>query len=1001
MDLTDLEDLNWDKPQMKRPRESYKDKEIVQEEIIRVEIPSREEHFNFEYMEELFGSEIPLITKDDDCDEPDSRWPEMYLNEKTPEVNESDNYELQSLRKKVKELEKDLEEETNLKEKYEKDVQDLLQDIVDLKMKQAADDDDETPADMRSRIKDEIELKQDNKRLQDDLKKEKKRRLSIEESKKDLLDEVDSLMREKEMLLRQQNDAKDNEKLLEDMINLRKKLGELDTENKHLNKEVKELKEALSEVVVTHEDEKKKLLVDCEKEKSQMMEELMASKLELETQLQELLGMNDDLKGTIKNLQEELKESSEKLSMEGETPTGSEFRGAEINNNEETTIFLVQKLKLLEKEANETERNLLYERGKNEKLKEQLDRTENALKQTFTKYQDEIKFIETEKAKQEDELRKEIEILANKLQLEKESTEQQRKDLENIVQRERERLKGDIEREQEREKKKLTHQFEHNEEELSRRESLGSAELKDQEEQWQKEREELQAIFRVEKEKLQKAFDDELNRKITENDEQHKQRNVEMTMEMSEKFAKEKMEIKAIIEKKIYEQLLDKNITAETDFQEVLSKILQEHAKEIEGVENDIRKAEERFKEDKNKLIEQNDSEKGALRKLHEEEKKALESTIQNLLKEVVKLKQQRKEIRMIHKKEKETMEEMYERDRIKLKDDWEQYKRDLSDKLQKDFDNKLASEMTKFDTRLEETKQELSKSEQKRKELEDRLKENAIDSERARTFEEAKVDRIDKDDGLHVSELKAVKKSLEEEYDNKLKEEKRKFEETLQGLRREIGNLQEKRRLIQDKIYNQDPTLLDRNLIEKSIANYKAEILSKMEEEVTQKIVREKKPLEETIKEQQIEIDDLKRQRWELRNQIRRERSKLEEEFDLERERIENQFLREKEELKNKLDTRLQREMTKRAMEDKVNRAPSPISNVSTEFCLKKYVRLSNESCSSVLRLLTSVMTRSRRTLIISDSTNSCCKKSLKIQNFNMTKKHGAVSTLQHTRLI
>ena len=1001
MDLTDLEDLNWDKPQMKRPRESYKDKEIVQEEIIRVEIPSREEHFNFEYMEELFGSEIPLITKDDDCDEPDSRWPEMYLNEKTPEANESDNYELHSLKKKVKELEKDLEEETNLKEKYEKDVQDLLQDIVDLKMKQAADDDHETPADMRSRIKDEIELKQDNKRLQDDLKKEKKRRLSIEESKKDLLDEVDSLMREKEMLLRQQNDAKDNEKLLEDMINLRKKLGELDTENKHLNKEVKELKEALSEVVVTHEDEKKKLLVDCEKEKSQMMEELMASKLELETQLQELLGMNDDLKGTIKNLQEELKESSEKLSMEGETPTGSEFRGAEINNNEETTIFLVQKLKLLEKEANETERNLLYERGKNEKLKEQLDGTENALKQTFTKYQDEIKFIETEKAKQEDELRKEIEILANKLQLEKESTEQQRKDLENIVQRERERLKGDIEREQEREKKKLTHEFEHNEEELSRRESLGSAELKDQEEQWQKEREELQAIFRVEKEKLQKAFDDELNRKITENDEQHKQRNVEMTMEMSEKFAKEKMEIKAIIEKKIYEQLLDKNITAETDFQEVLSKILQEHAKEIEGVENDIRKAEERFKEDKNKLIEQNDSEKSALRKLHEEEKKALESTIQNLLKEVVKLKQQRKEIRMIHKKEKETMEEIYERDRIKLKDDWEQYKRDLSDKLQKDFDNKLASEMTQFDTRLEETKQELSKSEQKRKELEDRLKENAMDSQRARTFEEAKVDRIDKDDGLHVSELKAVKKSLEEEYDNKLKEEKRKFEETLQGLRREIGNLQEKRRLIQDKIYNQDPTLLDRNLIEKSIANYKAEILSKMEEEVTQKIVREKKPLEETIKEQQIEIDDLKRQRWELRNQIRRERSKLEEEFDLERERIENQFLREKEELKNKLDTRLQREMTKRAMEDKVNRAPSPISNVSTEFCLKKYVRLLNESCSSVLRLLTSVMTRSRRTLIISDSTNSCCQKSLKIQNFNMTKKHGAVSTLQHTMLI
>ena len=945
LDLTALEELILNKPQVvTHPKasftesESCKDQEIVQEEIKRVEIPMREEHFNSEYMEELFGRDFPVVKQEDQCEEPDSKWAEMHLNEKPSEASESDKYELESLKNKVNELEIGLEEEKHLKEKYEKDVQDLLQDIVDLKMKQAADDEDETPENMRSRIKEEIELKQDNKRLQDDLRKEKKRRLSIEESKKDLLDEVDNLMREKEMLLKQQNDAKDNEKLLEDMINLRKKLGELDTENKHLNKEVKELKEALSEVVVNHDDEKNKLLVDCEKEKSKMTEELMASKLELETQLQELLGMNDDLKGTIRNLQEELKESSEKLSMEGETPTENESRSSEINNNEETTIFLVQKLKLLEKEANENERNLLYERQKNEKLKEQLDGTENSLKQTLTKYQDEIKSIETEKAKQEDELRKEIEILASKLQLEKESAEQQRKDLENIVQRERERLKEDLETKHEREKKRFKSEYEDKEEELSRQGRKRSAELKDQEEQWTKERDELQAIFRAEKERLQKAFDVELNKKIIENDEQHKKRNEEMTMEMNENFAKEKIEIKAAIEKKIYEQLLDKNITAETDFQEVLSKILQQHAREIEGVENDIRKAEERFKEDKNKLIEQNSSEKGSLKKLHEDEKNALESTIQNLLKEVVKLKQQRKEIRMIHKKEKETMEEIYERDRIKFKDDWEQYKRDVLGKLQEDFDSKLASETTKHETKLEEMKQELGKSEQRRKELEERLKGNAIDSERARAYEEAKDDNIDKDDEVYARELKAVKKRLEEEYDNKLKEEKRKFEETLQGLRREIGNLQEKRRLIQDKIYNQDPTLVDRNLIEKSIANYKTEILSKMDEEVTQKIAREKKPLEETIKEQQIEIDDLKKQRWELRNQIRRERSKLEEEFDLERERMENQFLREKEELKNKLETRLQREMTKRAMEDKVNRALSPISNVSTELCFKKY---------------------------------------------------------------
>lgn len=39
-----------------------------------------------------------------------------------------------------------------------------------------------------------------------------------------------------------------------------------------------------------------------------------------------------------------------------------------------------------------------------------------------------------------------------------------------------------------------------------------------------------------------------------------------MIEEMNQKFVKEKMEIKVIIEKKIYEQLFDKNIIVEIDF---------------------------------------------------------------------------------------------------------------------------------------------------------------------------------------------------------------------------------------------------------------------------------------------------------------------------------------------------------------------------------------------------------------------------------------------------
>ena len=863
LDFMSLEDLIPDNPQVmahsKEPVLLRPSREIIDEEILQVELPIQDESLNFEFAENLFASNIAIGQKGDRSKVSESSKTEHRVDTK-------DDEKVTNLEKTVIELQKELEEEKLLKERYEKDVQDLLKDIVDLKMKQA-EDDEENPEETRRKIQEEMDLKQENKRLQEDLKKERKRRVSVEESKRDLLDEVDNLMREKQTFLKQQNEPKDSEKLLEDMIILRKKIGELDTKNKNLTKEVKDLKDSIKELGVCHEEEKNQLLANCEKEKSEMTEELVASKRELESQLQELFGMNEDLKGTVKHLLEELKESNERLVTEEENQVAKESEETDRINTEEGVVNLLQK-------AQENER------GKNENLKEQFD-------------------------------------------------EQQGKDFDNVVQKEAERLKEDMELELEREKKKLRLAVEEKEDELKKQAKKLSAELLQQEEQWNKEKQEMQAIFRIEKEKLQKAFDEELRSKIAEKEDEQRQRNEEKDRE----FAQEKKEIKSNVERKIYEQLIDKNIAAETDFQEVLSKILQEHSKEIEGVENDIRKAEERFKEDKTRIIEQMDKEKEALKKAHEEEKRALESTVQDLLKEVIKLKNQRKEIRLIHKKEKESMEEIYERDRLKLREDWEQYKRDLFTKLQEEFDNKLANEITKLETRLEDVKRELERSEQRRKELEERLRGIPSESEPHEFEQEANISKadVDKYRAEYLKELKSVKKTLEEEYDKKLNEEKRKFEETLQGLRREIGSLQEKRRVIQDKLYSQDPTVVDRHLMEKSLANYKMEMLSKMEEEFALKVAREKKPLEETINELQREVDDLKRQRWELRNQLRRERAKLEEEFELEKENLEKQFLKEKEELKSKLESRIQREMSKRAAEDKLNRALSPISNVST----------------------------------------------------------------------
>ena len=887
------------------------DRHPLEEEVAKVELPEYMDTLNPDFMKSLLGNDFQLdeagnVRKISDSKKTESKG----------EFGEEEK--LETFEKRIKELEQALRDEKRLKEKYEKDIQDLLQDIVDLKMKQA-ENDKESPTETRTKIQEEVDLKLNNKRLQEDLAKERKRRLSIEESKRDLLDEVDTLMRERETFLQQQNETKVDGKLTEEMISLRKRIGELVTKNKNLSKEVQELRESIKEMEVCHEEEKSRLLMNFEKEKSAMMDDLVTSKSELENQLQELLTMNDDLKRTIKSLLEELKESNEKLVTEGEKHDKKECEEIKQHRAEQVGAALLE-------EVQERDTNAAHEEMKNENSKEQLDETENALQQKLKRDQGEITSLETERAQRDDELRQEIEILKNKLELAKASAEQQRKDFENVLAKEKERIKADLELELAREKRKLKLEFEDREDTLGREIKKHSTDLKEQEGKWNKEREEMQELFRIEKEKLQKSFNEELQSKMTEKEEQNRRSNEQMNRE----FEKEKMEIKATIEKKIYEQLIDKNIAAETDFRDVLSKILQEHSKEIEGVEDDIRKAEERFQKDRNRLIEQTDKEKEALKKTHEEEKKALESAVQNLVKEVVKLKHQRKEMRMIHKKEKESLEEIYERDRLKLKEDWERYKGDLLRKLQGEFDCKLVNETTKLETRLEDMNREMQKSAQRAQELEAILRGIPRENEQRVSDGDNTHGKLVRESEEQLKEIKSAKKQIEEEYEKKLKEEKRRFEDTLQALRREIGSLQQKRRLIQDKLYNQDPSVVDRHVMEKSLANYKMEMFSKMDEEVSQKIAREKKPLEETIRELQDENEQLKRQRWELRNQLRRERSKLEEQFEQEREKMERQFLKEKEELKNKLEVRIQREMTKRTLEEKVTRALSPTSNVS-----------------------------------------------------------------------
>ena len=919
--VTDL-DLSQTSVNNEDPELVQRNQEKIKEEIIKEEVPTCEEHCDTEYLETLAGEELSWVEEEVQCEMSETTLTENSVPLYDTKTNLCERHELYGLRDKVKTLEKELEEETRLKEKHEKDVQDLLNDIVEIKVRQAQDEDDSHQP--RRVIKEDIEIKYD---------RETNRRLSLEENKRDLLDKVDSLMKERQVLQNEHGNIKDSENPFQDIIGERKTVATLSTRIEQLKKEVSQLKKALKDMTEEHAKQREQLLADCEEEKAAMMKQceeekaammkqLIAGRSELESQLQELLTMNDDLKRNIKNLHAELNgpientEENERVVDKGK-------------DDPKLTDLITKTQEHLERLLREKEESLANEKRKNERLKNQLDETEDALKKIRNDYQGTINATQTEERQIEKELRQHNDTLTKRLQKEIEGGEQIKKDFEDILRKEKDHLREDEEMEYGRGKREMKSHVEDTMEDLNPKETRL---LSDK--QWSNQQDELAATYIKEKRDLQEAFDDELQKKLNENNKQlntlieKMRRDFEWEKnQMERKFDRERREIKFVTEKSIYEGLLSKHFAVESDFHEALKQILQEHNTDIKGVENEIREAEKRFEEDRIKMMEQTNNDKEELNKNHQKERQALESTVQNLLKEVVKLKHQRKEMRINHKKEKENIEEIYERDRLQLKEEWERYKRDLLNKLQEDFENKLAGEKAKFEASLQEMKQELLTSEKRRNELEGRLQRVTRENEDSKVSEKYRSDKTGKQT---EAQLKSHAKNVEEEYEKKLMEEKRKFEETLQGLRREIESLQEKRRLIQDKVYNHDPSVADRQVIEKSIANYKKDLLFKMEEEVTQRIARERKPLDDTIIELEREIEDLKRQRWELGNQLRRERCRIEEEFDREKERMENQFLKEKEEMKNRLENIIQREMIKRSIEGKVSPTRNIIANVS-----------------------------------------------------------------------
>lgn len=92
-------------------------------------------------------------------------------------------------------------------------------------------------------------------------------------------------------------------------------------------------------------------------------------------------------------------------------------------------------------------------------------------------------------------------------------------------------------------------------------------------------------------------------------------------------------------------------------------------------------------------------------------------------------------------------------------------------------------------------------------------------------------------------------------------------------ALRREVNCLQDQRRLLQMKITSNSAFVGDKDAFDRGISDYKRDVLEKLQREYGERIERERRPLEDTIKELRREVDDLRRERNEIRSSFRQEK--------------------------------------------------------------------------------------------------------------------------------
>ena len=284
-----------------------------------------------------------------------------------------------------------------------------------------------------------------------------------------------------------------------------------------------------------------------------------------------------------------------------------------------------------------------------------------------------------------------------------------------------------------------------------------------------------------------------------------------------------------------------------------------------------------------------------------ENEKKKFTDTIHTLRNEINNLRNEKRDCKVCYKQEIEKLRRIHEVEKVTLLRRSARDKDEEIGRINEDFKERLSTERKKSQTIIDDLRRKISSMERKAKDSEIHQANERLKLQEEKMAAEKRIIQTRED----------LKRALDRDYRKMLSDEKFKFDQTVKELTKQISDLQEQRKQIQEKLLN--------NELSAKLQSPKGNVMFQMEQEFLERASRERRTMEEKMRELEQEIGKLRREKSELRETMETEKRELEEDLEKLQEDTRRKVSKAREEMERRMETMAKTVMNSRVKSDQV----------------------------------------------------------------------------------